>query len=346
MTRFSFSGFLLSCALAAAPHAARAAEPVDAVNIYSYRQAFLVEPLFDLFRERTGIHVNVLYAKRGLIERIALEGTISPADVLLTTDLSQMLQAADGIAQRVESPVIDRNLPSSARDPEGQWFALTRRVRAVMVARERVSSRETRRMTYESLAQEKWQKRICIRDGYNPYNLAFFGAMLFHKGFSETRLFLEGLKKNLARRPAGNDRAQIRAVAAGACDLAIANSYYLGHMLAKPEEDPQREAARKVRIVFPVFKGGGSHENFSGMVMPRHAPNPILAKWFMEFLTTREAQKIYAETNYEYPIRSDVAASSQIARWPRLRSDRINIREISRKARQAALILDEISFND
>ena len=346
--------FPLAIAIAIAaiqyPHNASAQDNPDtesnAVNVYSFRQAFLVEPLFHRFQEKTGIHVNVLYAKKGLVERIALEGRASPADILLTTDVGQTIQAADSIAAELQSQKIRRNIPRRYRDPNNKWFALTRRLRVVMASEDRVSPQETSRLTYEKLAAEKWRGRICIRDGQNPYNLALFAAMLIHHGEEKTRDFLIKLKKNLARRPAGNDRAQIRAVAAGQCDLAVANNYYLGHMLAKPKDDPRHRAAQTVRVVLAQFAKGGTHENLSAMIMPRFAPNKENARRLMEFLSTAEAQNIYAESNFEYPVHRSVSPPDLLDEWGGVYPDRINFREMARQARQAALILDEIAFND
>ena len=226
-----------------------AASAGETVNVYSYRQPALVQPLFDGFTAATGIAVRVLFAENGLVERIAQEGQNSPADVLLTADAGRLVEAASrGVGAPVTSPAILSKIPANLRDPAGQWFGLTMRARVLYASRERVP--ETA-LSYEDLALPKWQGRICIRPGNHPYNLGLIAAMIAHLGEDGARTWLQGLKANLAVKPSGNDRSQAKSVYAGECDLAIANTYYLGLMLTDTKEPEQQEWAKSLRIIFP-----------------------------------------------------------------------------------------------
>ncbi len=315
------------------------------VNVYSYRQPFLISPLFELFEKETGIVVNVLFAKRGLIERIALEGRASPADLLLTSDIGQMFQAAESVGRSVESAVLMRNIPLRFRDARGRWFALSKRARVIFVKRDEDNFDN---ITYERLADDNLQGSICVRDGQHPYNLALISAMIAHHGSQSARMWLEGLKSNLARRPSGNDRLQVKGVFSGECKVAIANTYYMGKMLTNRKNPEQTSWARAVRIIFPRFsvRGGGTHVNFSGMVMGRYAPNRENALKLMEFLSSRKAQTLYARENFEYPINPQFEWSPLVRSWGVLRDDRLSLEDIARYRAEATLLVDETGFND
>ena len=192
------------------------------VNVYSYRQPFLVKPLFDKFTDQTGIKVNVIFAQKGLLEKIKLEGQRSPADVLLTVDITRLLEASQTIAQEVNSDILIRYIPPAFRGQQNRWFGLTHRARVAFVSNRLP---KVTQLSYAELADPKWQGKICTRSGQHPYNLAMFAAYLTKHGEAATQEWLGSLKKNLARKPSGNDRAQVRAVYAGECDIAIGNTY-------------------------------------------------------------------------------------------------------------------------
>jgi len=312
------------------------------VNVYSYRQPFLVEPLFDAFTAETGISVKVIFAKKGLIERIEAEASNSPADVVLTTDIANLSQAAEKIAQPVRSVILNQYIPATARSDDDLWFGLTWRARIAYVSKERVS-RES--LTYSELADEKWRGKICLRSGQHPYNNALFAAMLAHLGEAEFRQWLIGLKANLTQKPSGNDRAQVRRVFGGVCDIAIGNTYYMGKMQTNEKNPEQKQWAASVRPVFPLMPNGGTHVNVSGMVMAKHAPNQQNAQKLMEFLVSAKAQKIYAEVNFEYPVRQDVAISPLVQSWGHLQADELPMDEIARLRQRASQIVDETGFN-
>jgi iron(III) transport system substrate-binding protein len=316
----------------------------ETVNVYSYRQPSLIDPLFAAFTKATGIQVKVIFAENGLVERIAQEGRNSPCDVLLTADVGRLVEAADrGLAQAVSSAAITGKVPENLRDPGNLWFGLTMRARVIYASVERVPDQA---ISYEDLASEKWAKKICMRPGNHPYNLGLIAAFLVHKGEDATRAWLKGLKANLAIQPSGNDRAQAKSVFAGECDLAIANTYYMGKMLTNDEEPEQKDWARSVRIIFPASPDFGTHVNISGMLMAKHAPNQANALRLMEFLASDDAQRLYAEGNFEYPVNPAVPAAEIVRSWGSFTPDTLNVAEIARSEAAAAKLVDEVQFND
>ncbi|RMH52003.1 MAG: Fe(3+) ABC transporter substrate-binding protein [Alphaproteobacteria bacterium] len=311
------------------------------VNVYSYRQPELLKPLTDAFTAETGIAVHVVFLKTGLVERLAAEGSRSPADVVMTVDISRLAALADaGVVQPVSSPVIEANIPPEFRDPDGLWFGLTARARVVYASRERVADGEV--TTYEALADPKWRGRICSRSGTHVYTLGLISAMIAHHGIEATETWLAGLKANLARKPQGNDRAQVKAIWAGECDISLGNTYYMGLMLRDPE---QREWAESVRIVFPVFEGGGTHVNISGMAMTRAAPNRADALRFMEWLSSPRAQEIYAEVNHEYPLLPGTRPSELVRSWGSFTPDSLPLAEIARHRAEALRLVERVDFD-
>jgi len=311
------------------------------INVYSHRQPELIQPLVDAFTAETGIKVNVAFVDKGMAERLQAEGDRSPADLVLTVDIARLMQIVDaGVTQAVQSDVLDANIPETLRDPNDQWFGLTSRARIVYASKDRVKPGEV--TTYEDLASDKWKGRICTRSGLNDYNIALLGAMIVHHDETFATDWATGLKANLARKPDGGDRDQVKAIAAGECDIAIGNTYYIGQMLADPEQAPAAEA---VSIVFPTFENGGTHLNISGVAMTKSAPNRENALKFMEWLSGDAAQKIYAETNYEYPVKPGVERSALVQSWGEFTPDTTPLADIA-KARAAALkIMETVDFD-
>ncbi len=313
----------------------------DEVNVYSHRQPELVQPLFDAFTKQTGITVNVAFIGSGMVERLVAEGSRSPADLVMTVDIARLAQVVDaGVTQAVTSPALDAAIPAEFRDPAGHWFGLTSRARVVYAARDRVADGEV--TTYEDLANPKWKGRVCTRSGTNDYNVALTAAFLAHHGEAETRIWLEALKANLARKPEGGDRDQVKAIWAGQCDISLGNTYYMGEMLADPE---QKQWADTVRIVFPAFEGGGTHMNISGVAMTAAAPHHDAALKLMEFLASDDAQAIYAQTNHEFPVKPGVARSDLVASWGAFAPDTLGLIDVA-KLRPAALkLIQEVNFD-
>jgi iron(III) transport system substrate-binding protein len=311
------------------------------INVYSHRQPELIQPLVDAFTAETGIKVNVAFVDKGMAERLQAEGDRSPADLVLTVDIARLKQVVEaGVTQAVQSDVLEANIPETLRDPDDQWFGLTSRARIVYASKDRVAPGEV--TTYEDLASEKWKGRLCTRSGLHDYNIALLSAVVVHHGEEAATAWAEGLKANLARKPDGGDRDQVKAIAAGECDIALGNTYYIGQMLADPEQVP---AAQAVSIVFPTFDGGGTHLNISGVAMTKSAPNRDNALKFMEWLSGDEAQRIYAETNHEFPVKPGVAKSDLVASWGEFTPDATSLAEISAARATALKIMETVNFD-
>jgi iron(III) transport system substrate-binding protein len=320
---------------------ARAAE---VVNIYSYRQPELVQPLFDAFTKQTGIEVRMVYAEKGLIERLEQEGPLSPADLLLTSDVGRLVEAADkGLAQAVDDAAITANIPANLRDAGNQWFGLTMRARVIYAARNRVTQEA---ISYEELANPKWKGKICTRPGDHPYNLGLISAMIAKRGLDETKAWLTGLKANLAIKPSGSDRSQAKSVYAGECDLALGNTYYMGLMATNEKEPEQKEWAKALKVLFPASFVMGTHVNISGMLLTKSAPDKVNAVKLMEYLASPAAQKIYADSNFEYPVNPAVQASEIVRSWGALTPDTMNLVDIAKNQAAAARLVDEVGFNN
>ena len=307
------------------------------INIYSYRQPFLIQPLTDAFTEQTGIKVNVAYLRKGMIERMKAEGKRSPADVVLTVDISRLAAVVEAnLTQPVLNKTLEKNIPTIYRDPDNHWFGLTTRARIIYASKDKVPDGEV--TTYENLADPKWKGRICTRSGTNAYTVALTSAIIHHHGAEKAEEWLRSVKNNLARKPQGNDRAQVKAIWAGECDIAIGNTYYMGKMLKDPE---QKAWADSVRIVFPEFENGGTHVNISGIALAKYSPNKENAVKLMEFLSSPEAQKIYAFANFEYPIAPNAEPAELVKNWGTFTPDDVNLMDLA-KLRSTALKLTEI----
>ena len=318
------------------------ATAAEEVNVYSYRQPFLVEPMFNEFTKETGIKVNVKFAKKGLSEKLQQEGEYSPADVILTTDISRLVELVNkDLVQPVDSKVIESNVPAQYRDNDDEWFALTLRARNVYSSRDRVG-RLPADFDYANLADPEWKGKICTRSGKHPYNVSLVSSMIAHHGEAEAKEWLEGVKANLARKPQGNDRAQVKAVKEGLCDIAIGNSYYLGKMV---NDEKQKSWAEAVYINFPGQKANGTHVNVSGMAMAKYAPNKESAQKLMEFLTADKAQQMYAEVNYEYPVKEGVKRSELVASWGDFDADKLSLEKVAEYHNAAIKLLDEVKFD-
>lgn len=313
------------------------------VNIYSYRQPELIQPLLDGFEAETGIETNVAFVNKGLVERLQAEGRRSPADIILTVDISRLTGAKDaGVTQPVESDVLSAAIPESLRDPEGHWFGLTTRARIVYASKERVAEGEI--TTYEDLVDPKWKGRICTRSGTHVYTLGLLSAVIEHNGSEAAETWLEGVKANLAKAPEGNDRAQVKSIWAGECDISLGNTYYMGAMLDDPE---QIAWANAVRIDFPTFADNGeTHVNISGVAMTAGAPNRDNALKFMEYLASPAAQSIYAETVSEYPAAPNARVSARVASWGDFVSDTTDLADIASHRADALRMVERVDFDN
>jgi iron(III) transport system substrate-binding protein len=324
--------------------AAGVAKAEDVVNVYSYRQPSLIEPLLKAFSSRTGIKVNLIFAEKGLIERMVQEAANSPADVLLTADVGRLVEAQKkGLSVPLTDAALQDNIPQEFRDAEGNWYGLTMRARVVYASKDRVKQDS---ISYEELADPKWKGKICIRPGQHPYNLGLIAAMIARRGETKTKEWLTGLKANLANKPSGNDRSQAKSVYAGECDAALANTYYMGKMLTNTDEPEQQDWAKAVRILFPSSAEMGTHVNISGMLLAKYAPHPENGLKLMHFLAEPEAQSVYAEGNFEYPVNPAVQPSEIVRAWGTLRPDSLPIGEIAAHERRASELVDEVGFDN
>jgi iron(III) transport system substrate-binding protein len=318
------------------------AQAAQEVNVYSLRQPFLIKPMFQKFTEETGIRVNTLFSQSGLVERVKHEGRNSPADLLLTVDIGRIQDAVDaGVTQSLTSDIIEQNIPAQYRDKDAQWVGLTTRARVIYTSLDRIEPDAI--ASYEELADPKWKGRICIRSGMHVYNIALVASMIAHHGPEDAKKWLIGLKDNLARKPQGADIDQIEAVSQGVCDVAIGNSYYYGKML----DDPNKaDAAKQVRIVFPNQKDRGTHVNISGVALMENAPNRENALKLVEFLSGDEAQHMYAEVNFEYPVKPGVVWSEMVASWGTFKADDLPLNEVASLRGDAIRMIDEVGFNE
>ncbi len=314
-------------------------EASEEVNVYSYRQPFLVEPLFAKFTEETGVKVNVVFAKKGMAERLAREGKYSPADILLTTDISRLIELREkNLVQAVNSSVLNQAIPKQYQAQDNTWFALTTRVRNIYSAK-RLGKID---FNYEDLADPKYKGRVCTRSGKHPYTVALVASMISEHGEADTLDWLKKVKGNLARKPQGNDRGQVQAIHQQLCDISLGNSYYFGKML---KNEKQKVWADEVYINFPNQKNRGAHINISGVAMAKYAPNAKNAQALMEFLVSKPAQQLYAETNMEYPVREGVAVSELVGSWGSYKADDLPLEQIAKNRKVALKLLDQAQFD-
>jgi iron(III) transport system substrate-binding protein len=313
------------------------------VNIYSYREPQLIDPLLKAFSDKTGIKANIVYAAAGLNERLAAEGQNSPADLLFTVDAGRLSEAKDaGLTQPVDDAALKAAIPAQFRDPGNHWFGLTMRSRVVYASRERVKQ-DT--ITYEELADPKWKGKLCVRSGQHVYNTSLIATIIAHKGEAAAEAWLKGVKANLAHKPAGGDREQARDIHSGKCDIALGNTYYLALMATNEKNPEQKEWGKAIKPLFPNANDRGSHVNISGMALAKHAPNKANALKLMQFLASEEAQKIYATANNEYPVNPKVQPSEIVQSWGTLKADRLPLDNIAKYRKKASELVDKVNFD-
>lgn len=338
----------LTClALAAAGAcAATSALAAESLTLYTTREAGLVQPLLSAFTAQTQIEVKTVFVKDGLLERVKAEGARSPADVLMTVDIGNLLDLVDGgVTQPVQSPALNSAIPANLRGADGQWFALSLRARVLYADK---GSKLTS-FRYEDLASPQYKGKVCIRAGQHPYNTALIGAMIAHDGEAKTEQWLRGVKGNLARKATGGDRDVARDILGGICDIGLANSYYVGHMKSAKEGTDARKWGDAIKVIRPTFanaKSAGTHVNISGAAVAKSAPNRANAVKLIEFLASEPAQVLYAQANYEYPVRKGVALDPILARTiGDLKIDPLPLTEIAKHRKQASALVDKVGFD-
>jgi len=314
------------------------------VNLYSERQPFLMDPLLDAFTAETGIAVNMVYLKKGMQERLQSEGDNSPADLVLTSDIGKLNNLVEaGLLQGSASDTLEHNIPIQYRHPDGLWYGLTTRARVIYAHKDRVKPGEV--TTYEDLADPKMKGRVCTRSGKHMYNVSLLASIVAANGEAAAQKWAAGVKANLARKPQGNDRAQVKAVFEGECDVALGNTYYMGKMMTNEKEPEQKDWAASVNVIFPNQSDRGTHVNISGAGITKSAKNKAEAIKLIEFLSGDSAQKIYAEDNFEYPVKAGVALHPMVASWGGFKADTTFLSAIAEQRKVATRIMDMVLFD-
>ena len=320
------------------------AAPISAqINLYTHRHYDSDKILFEKFTDETGIKINVIKGSADqLIQRMISEGKNSPADILLTVDAGRLHRAKEaGVLQSVNSETIDKNVPSEMRDPDGFWYGLTVRARVIVYAKDRINSNEL--STYEDLATAKWKGKIAIRSSGNIYNQSLMASLIEANGSRRALRWAIGIRKNMARAPRGNDRDQVRAVAAGLADIAVVNTYYLG-ILANSKEKKDRDVFNKVSVFFPNQNNRGTHINISGAGIAKYSKNKSNAIKFIEFLTSPEAQETFGKVNYEYPLFIENNKSDLLKSWGSFKADKQNLSILGIRNSEAVKLFDRADW--
>ena len=329
MRRVMVIGLLL-----AVPFAGAADEEV---NIYSHRHYDSDRVLFERFTQLTGTKVNVVKASADqLIKRLEIEGDQSPADLLITVDAGRLCRAEDnGLLQPVKSETLEAQVPEHLRDPEGHWYGLTIRARVIVYAKDRVKPDQL--STYEALAEPPWKGKVLVRSAQNIYNQSLMASMIIAHGGDGAQAWAEGLVRNFARTPKGNDRDQVKAIAGGVGDVAIVNTYYIGKLLGSDDE-AERRAGSAVEIFFPNQKDRGAHINISGAGVTRSSKNVANAVALLEFLTGPDAQQALAKANSEYPVNPQVEEPPLLKSWGAFKADTIHLSLLGKHNSEAVKI--------
>jgi iron(III) transport system substrate-binding protein len=340
--RYAIAAVTAALLTSAVPAAAAAS---GTVNIYSYRQPFLIQPLLDAFTAETGTTTNVVYAQQGMLERLKAEGANSPADVVLTVDVGRLNDMVEAdLLQPVTSPVLDANIPPQYRHPDGLWYGLTLRSRVILASQERMQPGDI--SSYEDLADPRFRGKVCSRSGKHVYNVSMIASVIAHKGVDGAREWLEGVKANLAVKPQGNDRAQAKAISEGVCDVAMVNTYYLGAMATNEEKPEEKAWAEAVRLVWPNQEDRGAHVNISGAAVTRSSSNTAEALRLVEFLSSDSAQALYAAQNFEFPVKPGVELDPLVASWGPFKADEIPLAEVAKNRAEASRLVDRVGFDE
>jgi iron(III) transport system substrate-binding protein len=315
----------------------------DEVNVYSARKEALILPMLERFTAESGIEVNLITAKADeLLKRLESEGRSTPADVFITTDAGRLQRAKEaGVLRPIDNPVLNARIPQNLRDQDNTWFGLSQRARVIFYAKDRVDPAEL--STYEALADESWLERVCIRSSSNIYNQSLVASMIAADGVEKTEAWAKGLVANFARKPAGGDTDQLRAAAAGQCDVAIANTYYYGRLAASDKESDQ-QVANALGVFWPNQDDRGAHINVSGAGVTLHAKHPEAAERLLEFLVNAESQTWYAEVNNEYPVVADAKTSDLLKSFGEFKGDSLNLSRLGENNRAAVQLMDRAGW--
>lgn len=317
----------------------------DVVNIYSARKEALILPLLKRFKKETGIKYRLITGKAdGLLKRLEIEGSLSPADLFITADAGRLQRAKDaGVLQAVYSATLASAVPENLRDKEHYWWGLSQRARTIIYAKARVNPNDLD--DYENLIDRKWHKKLCIRSSSNIYNQSLVASMLEAKGEKQTESWAKGLVNNFARPPSGGDTDQLKATAAGQCDIALANTYYLGR-LASSKKPKDRAVADQLAIHWPNQGKNerGVHVNVSGAGLTKYAKNKKAALQLLEYMVTQESQKWYAEVNNEYPVVANVEINSILKSFGPFKADSLNLSKLGENNARAVKLMDRAGW--
>ena len=300
--------------------------------------------MLEEFTNQTGTKVNVVFAKKGMVEKIKAAGDNNPADAILTVDIGRLdalLKA--GLLEPVDSAVLNEAIPAHLRHPDGLWFGLTTRARLALTSKDRVQPGEL--TTLADLADPKFRGRICTRSGKHVYNVALIASVIAHEGDAAAEQWLTGVRDNLARKPQGNDRAQAKGIHEGVCDVAISNHYYMGKMATNEEKPEQKEWAKAVNVQFLDQDGRGNHVNISGAAVIKGAKNRDSAVALLEFLAGDKAQNMYATVNFEFPVKAGIGTHPIVESWGSFKADTLSLEEIAQNRTAATKLVDKVGFN-
>ena len=313
------------------------------VNVYSYRQPILIDPFFEEFTKTTGIKVNVLHAKKGLLERVVAEGANTPVDLVLTVDIARLSQFVQkDLLMEVNSVILNKNIPPHLRDSNNKWFALSKRARILAVSKDRVSNNSIKNI--EDLADPRWRGKICTRPGSHDYNRSLLASIIAANGEQKAEEWASNLVLNLARKPEGNDRAQAKAVHEGVCDIAVMNTYYFGKMKFNEKNPEQKEWAKSIKLIFTNQDNRGNHINVAGGGVVKYSKNKDNAIALLEFLTQPEAQLLYSKMNYEYPVNPNIEPSEELSSWGVFKEDQLPVERLAELAPTAQKIIDRVGW--
>ena len=315
----------------------------ESLGIYTHRQPFLLEPILEAYTKKTGVEFQTVYAPKGLAARLKAEGERTEADLVLTVDISRIKELADtGLLAPLASDIVNKNVPSYLRDANDRWTALSLRARIIAVSKERVGKQAI--TTIEDLASPKWQGRVCSRKGSHVYNRAVLASLIAHNGEEAAKNWTLGIVDNLARRPQGNDRAQAKAIYSGQCDVALMNTYYYGKMKFAKDKPEQQKWADSIEIAFFNQDGRGQHVNISAAGITQGSKRKELARAFLEWVTSEEAQQIYTKVNFEYPVNPNAQLSEEVASWGTFKMDMLPMNVIADNSPQAQRIINETGW--
>lgn len=310
----------------------------DEVVVYSSRIDELIKPVFDAYTAQTGVKVKFITDKEApLMQRIKAEGSNATADLLLTVDAGNLWQAEQmGILQPIESPIIDANIPAQYRSSSHAWTGLSLRARTIAYASDRVDPAEL--STYEALADKQWEGRLCLRTAKKVYNQSLTATLIETHGSEQTERILKGWVNNLSTDVFSDDIAVLQAIAAGQCDVGIVNTYYYGRL---HKQDP----SLAIKLFWPNQGDRGVHVNLSGIGLTRHAPHPEAAKALVEWMTGAQAQRIFADTNQEFPANPSVKPSAEVASWGAFKADTLPVEVAGKRQAEAIRMMDRVGWN-